>query len=126
MPNPRRFPDGPVRVDFHLASRLHWPEDDAAPAARHQGPQRQGRRGGFLGARKETLEEIISRKLLSQTPSLLPLVERIALASAHDVTVLLTGETGTGKTYLAKLMHDCSPRKATRSWWCRAARSRPT
>jgi transcriptional regulator with PAS, ATPase and Fis domain len=38
------------------------------------------------------------------------MVERIALAAAHDLTVLLTGETGTGKTYLARLIHDCSPR----------------
>jgi DNA-binding NtrC family response regulator len=105
------FPDGPVRVDFHLASRLHWPEDSARLLRVLKERSIKGNGGGFLGARKETLEEIISRKLLSQTPSLLPLVERIALASAHDVTVLLTGETGTGKTYLAKLMHDCSPRQ---------------
>jgi transcriptional regulator with PAS, ATPase and Fis domain len=74
---------------------------------------RAGKGGfGFLGARQETLEEIISRRLLSQTPSLLPLVVRVALNSAHDITVLLAGETGTGKTYLAKLMHDGSPRQS--------------
>jgi two-component system response regulator HydG len=65
----------------------------------------------FLGTREETLDEIISRRLLSMTPSLMPMVERIGLAAMHDVTVLLTGETGTGKTFLARLMHDCSERK---------------
>src|SRR5439155_23766941 len=60
--------------------------------------------------RSESLEDVIARRLLVQTPSLVPLVERLALAAQHDVTVLLTGETGTGKTHLARLMHDCSPR----------------
>jgi transcriptional regulator with PAS, ATPase and Fis domain len=68
---------------------------------------------GFSAAPEDAVEEVVKRRLLAQTPSLLPLVERLALAAAHDVTVLLTGETGTGKTFLARLMHDCSPRKTS-------------
>lgn len=55
-------------------------------------------------------DELIHHRLNSWTPSLTHLTERLSLAAAHDVTVLLTGETGTGKTFLARLIHECSPR----------------
>jgi transcriptional regulator with PAS, ATPase and Fis domain len=73
---------------------------------------------GYTGsvARREgaALEDLLGQKLLAQTPSLHPLVGSLALAVAHDVIVLLTGETGTGKTYLARLIHEFSARKDQR------------
>ena len=97
-------------VEQYVAQCLRWPRD--ADQLTKLIRQRVNRVHGFLATNShETLEQAVSRQLLTQTPSLLPLVDRLALASAHDVTVLLTGETGTGKTYLARLIHDCSVRR---------------
>ncbi len=99
-----------ARLDAYVARRLLWPAE-AALISQFVG-ERAARIPHAAALEEETIEEVVRRRLMSQTPSLLPLVERIALAAQHDVTVLLTGETGTGKTFLARLMHDCSPRKA--------------
>ena len=95
-------------LDHHVSRRLRWPED----ADRLTMLVRQLDRGRqFRFAPDENLEDTLSRRLLSLTPSLLPLVDRIALGACHNVTVLINGETGTGKTFLARLMHDYSPRR---------------
>src|SRR6202011_5370232 len=101
-----------AHLDPYVARRLRWPEDSATLAQIAR--DRHGRGREFTGTRDENLEELLTGKLLAQTPSLLPLVERIALAANHDVTVLLNGETGTGKTFLARLVHEHSPRKQFR------------
>lgn len=58
--------------------------------------------------------EGLAGRLRIWTPSLLPQVAKLELAAAHDVTVLLTGETGTGKTFLARLLHEFSSRRGSR------------
>ncbi|HZU34681.1 MAG TPA: sigma 54-interacting transcriptional regulator [Gemmataceae bacterium] len=62
----------------------------------------------------QSIDELIAQRLLAHTPSLAGMVKRLAMAAAHEVTVLLTGETGTGKTFLARLIHDFSPRQEQR------------
>jgi two-component system response regulator HydG len=51
------------------------------------------------------------RELLRGTPSLHRLIEPLTQAAEDDMTVLLTGETGTGKTHLARLVHIHSRRQ---------------
>lgn len=41
---------------------------------------------------------------------LFQVLDELELAAAHDVTVLVVGETGSGKTTLAQLVHELSPR----------------
>src|SRR5262249_59979177 len=44
-------------------------------------------------------------------PHLLGMLEQVKRVSPQETTVLLTGETGTGKTRLARLIHELSPRR---------------
>jgi transcriptional regulator with PAS, ATPase and Fis domain len=55
-------------------------------------------------------ESLIVHQLLTQTPSLIGLADKLTIAVEHDVPLLLTGETGTGKTFLARPIHEYSPR----------------
>ena len=51
-----------------------------------------------------------ARSLVTFTPEMFGTLEELQVAIAHNVTVLLVGETGTGKTYLSRLIHELSSR----------------
>lgn len=46
----------------------------------------------------------------TRTPALRAMLKRLEVAARHNVTILLIGETGVGKTHLASLIHSNSPR----------------
>lgn len=48
------------------------------------------------------------------TPEMFGLLDDLTTVAGHDVTVLLTGETGTGKTTLARILHELSDRHPQR------------
>ncbi|MFK7778929.1 MAG: sigma-54 dependent transcriptional regulator [Gimesia sp.] len=45
------------------------------------------------------------------TPAMIPIIDQISKIAKHNVTLLLVGETGTGKTTLALMIHQLSPQK---------------
>lgn len=49
-------------------------------------------------------------EIATYEPQLKPVLEQVRRIAAHDVTLLLVGETGTGKTTLAQFIHQLSQR----------------
>jgi DNA-binding NtrC family response regulator len=102
----------PLSLSPYLVGRVLWPTEADKLTALVKARERCG--FPFVDQAQLTVEEVLQRDLQDKAPSLLPLVERLALAARHDVTVLMTGETGTGKTHFARLIHEHSPRRKYR------------
>lgn len=104
----------------YLAGKWSWPHGSRELTAWARNAQAPGG-VPFADPLNESTAETIRRKLVNHTPSLTAMVDQLCIAAAHDVTVLVEGETGTGKTFLARLIHDCSPGGRAGSWSWRAA-----
>ncbi|MCA9087943.1 MAG: sigma-54-dependent Fis family transcriptional regulator [Planctomycetaceae bacterium] len=59
----------------------------------------------------QVIFEGITRRFETRSPQLKKMLEDLVIAAAHDVTILLIGETGAGKTFLSSLIHEISPRR---------------
>jgi DNA-binding NtrC family response regulator len=51
------------------------------------------------------------REIIGRSPSLARLLDQLSLVAATESTVLVLGETGTGKELVARAIHDRSPRR---------------
>ena len=94
-------------------------ERDAYPES-GTGPSGSGRRNQGSGfsdalpgheASPDLWQEEVTDSLRTSSPVMAEVLEQVRLVAATDSTVLLTGESGTGKGVTARLIHALSPRK---------------
>jgi formate hydrogenlyase transcriptional activator len=52
-----------------------------------------------------------TRSVVGSSPALRTVLDKVARVAATDATVLVVGETGTGKELIASAVHDASPRR---------------
>ena len=69
-----------------------------------------------LSSENERLQDIIKKlnpnmKLICESSTMKQLQEKIKAIAVTDYSVLITGESGSGKEYIARIMHDLSSRK---------------
>jgi len=101
---PVREPGGAEEVVAHLCGTTR-PDGPSAPAATPAMPQP-------VRAESDCDYALagLTRRFETNTPRLRMMLSDLEVAARHDVTVLLIGETGSGKTFLSRLVHEISPR----------------
>jgi DNA-binding NtrC family response regulator len=63
-----------------------------------------------LENRRLSAERVMGRRIIGESPAMRRLLDAAAMVARRDVTVLVRGETGTGKEFLTALLHVHSPR----------------
>jgi len=67
----------------------------------------------LTGLRRKLLEQFAFQSILSKSPRMHDVFELISHVAQTISTVLIAGETGTGKELVARAVHDSSPRRAS-------------
>ncbi len=93
----------------HQAQVMSMPNDRCKLAALVQNVA--GRRRKPAAAAAEAAYHSPDSDVLVRFSQLEERMEQLDRIAPQDTTVLLTGETGTGKTWLARCIHDLSPRR---------------
>jgi transcriptional regulator with PAS, ATPase and Fis domain len=73
-------------------------------------PKRCNGRSEFSSSDERVLETE-NLRFVTRAPNLFSIFDQLPVAAKHDFTILLVGETGTGKTYLARIIHELSQRR---------------
>jgi DNA-binding NtrC family response regulator len=56
------------------------------------------------------IEDLPETEMIASSPQMIEIYKKLALLAPKDVTVLIQGETGTGKELIARMIHRHSPR----------------
>ena len=73
--------------------------------------ERQALQGEVQSLRKQLGQRDPSERMVGRSPAMLEVYKTIGRVAGADATVLITGETGTGKELVAEILHVNSPRR---------------
>jgi DNA-binding NtrC family response regulator len=100
-----------ARVNTHLALRRAQRELEAQNARLREEIEAHNRSRAVIGALEEEIRSGHDfREIVGRSSALTRLLDQLALVAATESTVLVLGETGTGKELVARAIHDRSPR----------------
>jgi DNA-binding NtrC family response regulator len=101
-----------ARVGTHLALRRAQRELEEQNARLRAEIEAHQRSRGVIGALQDEIRSGHDfREIVGGSPALRRLLDQLALVAATDSTVLILGETGTGKELVARAIHDRSARR---------------
>ena len=65
-----------------------------------------------IALREDIVHASMFEEIVGTSPALTTVLSRVSKVAGSDSTVLITGETGTGKELVARAIHRCSPRSS--------------
>jgi DNA-binding NtrC family response regulator len=101
-----------ARVNTHIALRRAHRDLEAQNARLRAEIEAHGRSRAVIGALEDEIRTGHDfREIVGRSPRLANLLDQLAMVASTDSTVLVLGETGTGKELIARAIHDRSPRR---------------